>query len=293
MRSLYIIFIPTALYYLIFVYLPMVGVVVAFKNYNFADGVLGSPWVGFDHFSRALSTPRFWRVVRNTFLINGLRLVVGFPVPIILALLLNEARNIGFKRVVQTISYLPHFLSWIVVAGLLHHLLSPNSGVVNGVIRHMGAEPIHFMGSADWFRSVLIASGIWKVAGWSSIIYLAALSNVDVQLYEAATIDGASRWRQLFSITLPSIAPVIAVMYILAIGRMLDTGFEQVLALLNPAVASVGETIGYYVYDQGLGQSSNFGYAAAIGLFKGVVSLILIILANWGSKRINDEGGLW
>ena len=271
----------------------MFGVIIAFKNYNFMDGILGSEWVRFSHFSRAFGNSNFWRVFRNTLIINGMRIIFAFPAPIILALLINEIKHVGYKRTVQTISYLPHFLSWVIVHGFLFYFFSPNSGIVNRAISVLGGESIFFMGDPSYFRGIVIGSGIWKIAGWNAIIYLAALAGIDQQLYEAATIDGAGRWRQMFSITIPTISPVIAVMFILMIGHLFDLGFEQIFALVNPAVMNVGETLTYYVYNQGLNRANNFSYAAAVGLFKGVISLMLILIADWGSKKIDEDGGLW
>lgn len=277
---------------IIFRYGPMYGVIIAFKEYRIFDGVLGSEWVGLDHFVRMFSgTTAFGEVFFNTLFISLYRVIFGFPGPIILALLLNEIYHLRFKRVVQTISYLPHFLSWVVVSGLVIQILSPSTGMVNSIIKALGGSPIYFLTSNFWFVSVLITSGIWKSVGWGSIIYLAAITSIDPQLYEAAIIDGASKSRQVWHITIPSIMPVIIILFILNIGDILDAGFDQIFNLYNPAVYDVADIIDTYVYRVGLVEL-NFSFSAAVGLFKNVIGLILVIIVNRIAK-IFGEYGIW
>lgn len=286
-------FLPVAVYYLIFAYGPMAGLIIAFKDFRFKLGIFGSPWIGLEHFERFATNGDFWRVFQNTVIISALRIFVGFPMPIIFALLLNEVKFKGYKRVVQTISYLPHFISWVVVSGILFSFFS-SYGVVNRVITEVfHGQSIGFLSSEKYFRSFILWTSVWKEVGWSAIIYLAALSGVDQQLYEAAKIDGANRRQQLFYITLPSISTVVSTMFILSFATVLSTGFEQVLALINTSVMSVGETIDYYIYRIGVTQVNNYSYATAVGLFKSVISLVLVLFTNWGAKKIDEESGLW
>ena len=289
----YVMFIPVAAYYLIFSYAPMAGIIIAFKDYNFTAGMFGSEWAGWTHFERFLTNGDFWRVFNNTIVISSLRIFVGFPAPIILALLLNEVKSKKYKRFVQTITYLPHFISWVVISGILFSFFS-SYGIVNQIIREVfQKDPVGFLSDEKYFRTFLVATSIWKEVGWSAIIYLATLSGVDEQLYEASVIDGANRWQQLIYITIPSISPVISTMFILSFANVLSVGFEQVMALINTAVISVGETIDYYIYRVGITQISNHSYAAAVGLFKSLLSLVLVVFTNWGAKKIDEDGGLW
>ncbi len=290
---LYIMFAPVFLYYVLFVYLPMAGIVIAFKDYNFVDGIWRSKWVGFDNFARFVSNRDFLKVLRNTVVINLYRVLFGFPPAIIFALMLNEVRSRTFKKAIQTISYLPHFISWVIVAGLLHSFLSVNVGIVNTFIKLGGRAPIFFLGDPRYFRAILVSTNIWKELGWSAIIYLAALAGVEVSLYEAAVIDGANRWRLLWHVTLPSIRSVISIMFILTVGNIMNTGFDQVLVLINSLVADVGEILDFYVYRVGITQVNNYSYAAAVGLFKGAISLALILFTNWSAKKIDENGGIW
>ena len=288
----YVIFAPVFLWYILFSYVPMAGVVIAFKDYNFMDGVFGSPWVGMEYVNQFITNGDFWIVFRNTIIISAMRIAVGFPAPIIFALLLNEVRNNKFKKVVQTVSYLPHFISWVIVSGILFSFFA-SDGVVNKLINLFGGETVNFLSSEKYFRQFLVLSAVWKEIGWSAIIYLAALSGLDAQLYEAAVLDGASRWKQLWHITLPSIRSVVSVMFIMSFSNVLSAGFDQVLVMINPAVTGVAETIDYYVYRVGLQQVNNYSYATAVGLFKSLLSLALVLITNYGSKKIDEEGGLW
>ena len=288
----YVIFAPVLLWYILFSYAPMAGVVIAFKDYNFADGIFGSQWVGLEYVKQFVTNGDFWIVFRNTIIISAMRIAVCFPTPIIFALLLNEVHNNKFKKVVQTVSYLPHFISWVIVSGILFSFFA-SDGVVNKVINLFGGETVNFLSSEKYFRWFLVLSAAWKDLGWSAIIYLAALSGLDAQLYEAAMLDGASRWKQLWHITLPSIRSVVSVMFIMSFSNVLSAGFDQVLVMINPAVTSVAETIDYYVYRVGLQQVNNYSYATAVGLFKSLLSLALVLITNYGSKKIDEEGGLW
>lgn len=292
-RALYVLFVPVALYYLLFVYLPMFGLLLAFKDFNFMEGVWGSSWVGFKYFQRFLSNEDFWKVFYNTLIINAYRLFFVFPMPVLFALLLNEVKQIHFKRVVQTISYMPHFISWVITSSLIYSFLSLDNGLVNTVIKTLGFEPVFFLGTPDYFRGLVVASDIWKEIGWNAIIYLAAIAGIDSQIYEASIIDGANRWQQLWHITLPGIRNVISVMFILWSGQIMSMGFEQILVLINGTVMGVGETIDYYVYRIGITQINNYSYATAIGLFKGIIGLVLILATNKLSKLIDEDGGIY
>jgi len=267
----------------------MYGVQIAFKDFFANKGIVGSPWVGLKHFERFFSEPEFWMLLRNTLYIAFLDLVIYFPITIILALLLNEIRKEMFKRYVQTMIYVPHFLSWVVVVGISYILLTTEGGIINELIALMGLEKIPFLMSMDWFRPTIITQSVWKDAGWGTIIFLAALAGVDSQLYEAARIDGANRWRLLWHITLPSIRSVIVILLILRLGNFLDLGFEQIFLMLNAMNREVGEVFDTYVYSVGIKQGQ-FSYSAAVGLFKSIVGLILVIGANTLAKKFGEEG---
>ncbi|WP_025745728.1 ABC transporter permease [Kallotenue papyrolyticum] len=288
---LYLMILPGVLYFLIFRYVPMYGAIIAFKDYRVLEGFTGSPWVGLKHFRTIFSSPFFYNVLTNTILISTYKLVFGTPAAIILALLLNEVRISWFKRSVQTITYLPHFLSWVVVFGILLVTLSPSSGLLNKAIVALGGQPINFLADPDWFRTVLVASDIWKELGWGTIIYLAAMAGISPSLYEAAIVDGATRLQRMRYITLPGILPVIVLVTLLRIGNLLSAGFEQVFVLYNPSVYSVADIIDTWVYRQGI-QGFQFSLAAAVGLFKGAVGAVLLISAHLISKRTVGVG-LW
>lgn len=290
-KYLLLMFLPCFLYYLIFKYLPMGGIVISFKDYNLYKGILESKWVGFKYYEMFFKSPDFWILLRNTFLLGLYKLVFGFPAPIILALLLNEVKQALFKRFVQTVSYLPHFISNVVVAGMVIMFLSPSGGMVNKIIESLGFTPIHFMVNPELFRSIYVTSEIWQHVGWETIIYLAALTSIDPALYEAADIDGASRWNKLWNVTLPGIAPAIIILFILNVGRVLEIGFEKVFLLYNPATYSTADILSTYVYRTGL-INGNFSYAAAIDMFTGVICLIFIYSANALSRRMS-ETSLW
>ncbi|MEF3302570.1 ABC transporter permease [Paenibacillus sp. GYB003] len=288
-RYLYLMLVPALLYYGIFHYYPMYGAIIAFKEYSFSKGILGSPWVGLKNFDYLFGLDKFWDVFRNTIVISLYRLAFGFPLPIAVALLLNEVRVRAFKRTVQTVIYLPHFISWVILGGLLINLLSTDGGVVNKIIQAFGGEPVGFLSSEDHFRGTLVWSMIWKEFGWNTIIYMAALAGVNPQLYEAAVMDGANRWRQIRHITLPCIRGTIVVLLLLRIGSMMEAGFEQIFVLYHPAVYSVSDIIDTYVYRIGLTEG-RFSLAAAVGLFKSVINFALLVVANKLARMMGEQG---
>lgn len=290
-KYLTILFLPAAVYYFIFHYMPIYGILIAFKNYKFSLGVMGSPWVGLDHFRELFALGSFWQVFRNTLILSFYKLVFGFPAPIVFALLLNEIRVSLFKRTVQTISYFPHFLSWVVLSGLAIQFLSPSIGPVNILLQMLGFKPIFFMGNAEWFRSVLVVTDIWKELGWGTIVYLAAIAGVNPELHEAATVDGANRFHRMRYVTLPAMAPVITIMLIIAIGRLINDDFDQVFNMYNKAVMEVGDVLSTYTYRVGL-ENMQYSFSTAVGLFKNVIAFALVLSANAIARRIN-EYGLW
>lgn len=290
-RHIYLFLLPAVIWFLIFAYYPMYGVILAFKDFKYNLGILGSPWVGFRYFKAFLSDSSFFEVIRNTLSISVLKLVCGFPAPIILALMLNEVIHNKFKRVIQTVSYLPHFVSWVVVATLLQKILSPNAGIINDIRASLGKESIFYMGDPNLFYPLIVLSDIWKGVGWGSIIYLAALTNIDPTLYEAAEIDGAGRWSKIFRITLPSIAPTIGILLIMSLSGILNAGFDQIYLLQTPSTLRVSEVLDTYVLKRGI-QQGEFAYATAIGLFKSFISMIIIITVNNISRRLT-EISLW
>ncbi|MFB9274252.1 ABC transporter permease [Cohnella cellulosilytica] len=286
---LYLMLIPGVLYFLIFRYLPMWGILISFQDYRPNLGILHSDWVGFKHYHRFFFEAEFGRLFRNTMILAIYNLVFFFPLPIVLALMLNEVRKEGFKRTVQTIVYIPHFVSWVVVVGIAYLFFSTEGGIVNELIAAMGFEKIQFLLSETWFRPLVIGEVIWKETGWGTILFLAALAGVDPQLYEAAKMDGANRRHQLWHITLPAIKSTIVVLFILRLGTFLDSGFEQIFLMLNPLNNQVGDVFDTYVYEIGILQGQ-FSYSAAVGLFKSVVALILVIGADRLAKRLGEEG---
>lgn len=290
-KYLLLLFLPCLLYYLIFKYAPIFGIIIAFKDFNLYRGILESKWVGFKWFELFIQSPDFFSVLKNTFLLGFYKLLFGFPAPIILALLINEVRHSFFKRFVQTVSYLPHFISNVIVAGIVTMFLSPRIGMVNNMLDFIGMKRINFMVESSWFRTIFVSSDIWQHLGWGTIIYLAALSTVDPQQYEAARIDGANRWKQTLHITLPGIAPAIIVILILDIGKILEIGFEKVYLLATPVVYSTADIISTYVYRVGLAEG-RYSYATAIDVFTGIISFIFILSANWVSRRISGNS-LW
>ena len=289
-KYLYLIFLIPFIYYIVFQYWPMYGILISFQDYNVVKGISGSPWVGFKHFEKFLFDDYFWTLVRNTLLINIYNLLWGFPAPIILAILLNELRSERFKKVIQNISYLPHFISTVVVCGMLVNFLS-SDGLVNQIVKFFGGESIQFLMYPQYFRTIYVASGIWQSVGWNSIIYLAALTGIDAERFEAALIDGANRWHRIRYITLPSIAPTISIMLILNLGRLMNLGHEKILLLYNGSTYETADVISTYVYRRGL-LGNDFSYATAVNLFQAVVGVILVSASNQISKKVG-ETSLW
>ncbi len=290
-RYLYIIFAPVLLFFILFHYVPLYGIQIAFKKYNIFAGITQSPWVGMDQFVKFFTGPYFWRTLKNTFAISFYGLVFGFPVPIVLALLLNEVRTVWFKKLVQTLSYLPHFVSSVVIAGIAVNFLSPSHGLVNNIIALFGGEKIYFLIQPEYFRTIFTSINIWAGAGFASIIYIAALSGVDSELYEAAKIDGAGKWKQLWNVTIPGILPTIVIMLILRIGQLLNVGYEMIILLYQPSTYETGDVISSYVYRQAF-QGADYSLATAVDLFDSVVALVLVFAANAISKKLTDTG-IW
>ncbi|SFM30074.1 putative aldouronate transport system permease protein [Paenibacillus sp. 1_12] len=289
-KYIYMMLLPVLAYYGIFQYGPMYGLQIAFKDYSPGLGIWGSEWVGFQHFKEFFNGFYFWRLIKNTLLINIYELLFAFPAAIILALLLNEIRSSMFKRIVQTVSYLPHFISIVVVVGMMVDFLS-RDGLINQLLVIIGFESIVFLREPEWFRFLFVSSGVWQGIGWGSIIYLAAMANIDPTLYEAAKMDGAGRWKQTLHITIPGIMPTIVILLILNMGSMLSVGSEKVLLMYNPSTYSTADVISTYVYRKGILEAS-YSYTAAVGLFNSVISFILIVSANSISKRFSDNK-LW
>ncbi|WNR43457.1 ABC transporter permease [Paenibacillus roseipurpureus] len=288
-RWLYLMLLPGLLYFLIFKYVPMWGLLLAFKDYQPFLGFFGSKWVGLKHFQRLFHDPVFWMLLKNTLILAGYNILFFFPAPIALALLLNEARNEKFKRFVQTVIYVPHFVSWVVVVGIAYTFFTVDGGLVNEAIAAFGGQKINFLVSADWFRTMITSEVIWKETGWGTIIFLAALAGVDPQLYEAARMDGAGRLRQLWHVTLPAIRSTIVILFILRLGTFLDTGFEQIFLMLNAMNREVGEVFDTYVYTAGITQGQ-FSFSTTVGLFKSLVGFLLIIGSNRLAKKFGEEG---
>ena len=278
-------------WFIIFRYIPMGGLAIAFQNFRLAKGLFGSKWVGFKNFIRFFNDPYCFRIIRNTFLIAFYSLIWGFPAPILLALSINELQNQRFKRVAQSMSYLPHFVSTVVVIGLLQ-MITASDGIINSLLvkPFTGGRAILFMSRPEWFRTLYVGSGIWQHVGWSSIIYLAAISGIDPQLYEAAKIDGAGRLQCIFRITLPVIMPTIKVLLILRMGQLFRVGFEKVYLMYSPATYETADVLSTYVYRVGILGGQDFSYAAAIGFFESMISLVMIVGANYMSKKISGEG---
>lgn len=285
--QLYLILLPCLIWYLVFMFKPMYGILIAFKDYSIFKGVWGSDWVGLANFKEFLTSPEFFKVLKNTLIINFYSLLFEFPFAIIFALMLNEVKNKIFKAIAQTASFLPYFIAIVTAVGIAVNMLAPTTGVVNILIEKLGFEKIYFLIKPEWFRSIFISLNMWKGTGFNAIIYLAALSGVDEQLYEAAKIDGANKFAQLWHITLPSILPTIVVMLILRIGSMLNVAFETVLLLYQPATYSTADVISTYVYRLGILQN-NYGLATSVGLFNSFVALLLVYSANYLSKKFTQ-----
>lgn len=291
MRVFYLLLVPAVALLIVFKYVPMYGVGIAFVDYNIVKGILGSAWNNFKWFEWVFNDHFFWRVLRNTVILSLLRLAFGFPAPILLALLLNEVRNTSFKRSVQSISYLPHFLSWVVLGGIIKELLSVQRGVVPYLMAVVGLEPINFLTNIPTFRALLVATGIWQGIGWGSIIYLAALSGIDPELYESATVDGANRLQMALRVTLPALAPIMMILFLLQLGNVLEQGWDQIFNLYNDVVVSVSDVFETLVYRSGI-EGPRYSYATAINLFQNVVGFALLMLANQIVRRRN-EYAIW
>lgn len=289
--QLYLLLIPVMLYYIVYQYLPMGGLVMSFQNYIPALGFFDSQWVGFDNFIRFFESYSFWRVLINTIEVSVLQLIFGFPFPVILALLLNEVRNKYFKRTVQTITYAPHFISTVVLVGMMTLVLSPSTGIVNKLIESLGGESINFMTEPGWFKPLYVISDIWQNAGWGAIIYVAALSSVDPQLHESAVIDGANRWQRIWHINLPGILPTIIIMLIMQTGRVMNIGFEKVFLMQTDPNLVASDVISTFVYRNGLIQGQ-LSFAAAVGMFNSVINFLLVFVVNKISNKLSDIS-LW
>lgn len=288
-KYLYLLALPGILYFFIFKYIPVGGLVIAFQNYFPYVGILKSEWVGFEHFHRFFTNDDFMMLFRNTMMISLMNIVFFFPLPIILSLMLNELRSMAFKRIVQTVVYIPHFLSWVLISGLTYLMLSQSEGLVNKIIEKMGGTTVGFLTNPDYFWGLLTAQVMWKETGWGTIIFLAAIAGVNPQLYEAAVMDGAGRFRKMWHITLPAIRNVIVILFILRMGSVLDVGFEQVYLMMNGAVSDVADVFDTYVFRNGV-QQGQFSYSTAIGLFKSVVGIVLVMAANKIAKKFGEEG---
>lgn len=289
-HALYMLLIPVLIFYILFHYKPMYGAIIAFQNFTPAAGISGSEWVGLDNFIRFFTSPYFWRLIGNTLLLSLYGLAIGFPMPIILALMLNEVTHSRFKKTIQTITYLPHFISLVVVCGMIVNF-TISTGMINDIIVFFGGDRSALLQRPELYRTIYIISDIWQGIGWGSIIYLSALAGVDSELYEAAMIDGAGKWKQLFHVTMPSIAPIIIVMLILRIGSLMSLGYEKTILLYNPATYQTADIISSYIYRSGL-LERNWSYSTAVGIFNSVINFGLLILANWTSKRFSDTS-LW
>lgn len=290
-KEYYLMLIPGILFFLVFCYGPMYGLVIAFMDYYPLKGISGSKFVGLKHFIALFKDPFFMNVLINTLIISLYKIIFCFPMPILLCIILNEIKAVRFKKFAQSISYLPHFISWVVVSGIIIEFLSPSRGPVNIVLQQLGMDPIFFVADPKYFRGVLVISDIWKSVGWGSIVYLAAVSGIDPQLYEAADIDGASRFKKIIHITFPALVPIITVMFIMESGKILNDSFQQVYNLLNPSVYSVGDVISTFVYRMGI-QKMQYSFTTAVDLFKNIVSFVLVIMTNYIARKTNDYA-LW
>ncbi len=286
---LYLMILPGFLYFVIFKYFPMGGLIIAFQDYQPYRGILDSPWVGFKHFIRLFTEPTFFMLLRNTLVLFAMNIVFFFPLPILIALMLNEVRHKFFKGAIQTIIYIPHFMSWVIIVSISYVFMTVDGGVLNELLAAVGLPKISFLTSPEWLRTVYIGQIIWKELGWSTIIYLAAITVVDTQLYEAAEMDGAGRLRKTWHVTLPAIRPVIITLLILKIGSTLDLGFEHMYLLLNSLNREVAEIFDTYIYTAGL-KNGQLSYSTTVGLFKGVVGLVLVMLSNRLAKKMGEDG---
>lgn len=290
-KYLQLLALPGLIYFIIFQYIPMYGLLIAFQDYKIKDGIFGSKWVWFDNFLKFFKHPFFWRLIRNTLLINIYQLIFVFPIPIIFALLLNEVKNKFYKRFVQTVSYLPHFISLPAIVGMMVMFLSPTSGVVNRVIEYFGGETIYFFAEPAWFRPLYIISDIWTTTGWGAIIYIAALSGVNPELYESASIDGATRWQKMRHISVPSIAPTIIIMLLLNVGKILSLGSEKVLLMQTSLTYETSDVISTFVYRRGL-EYAEYSFSTAVSVFNSIINVIVLFIANCIARKVS-ETSLW
>ncbi|VQX02078.1 protein LplB [Streptococcus pneumoniae] len=285
---LYLMMIPATVLLILFTYGPMYGIIMAFQDFTVFKGYTGSPFVGLKHFQRLFSDPLFYRLFKNTFMVGVLDFLFSFPAPLIFALILNEVRKVRFKSVVQSISYLPHFIPLVVMVGIIFELFGLY-GIINSLLSSLGMEPISFFTKSEWFLPLYIGSGVWKTIGWGSIIYMGALTNIDSTLYEAADMDGANRWHKMWHVTLPSLRPTVVTLFILNAGGIMQVGFEKVFLMSSPATYEVSDVLSTYVYRQGI-LNSDFSYSAAVGLFNNIVALLFVLLANKIAKKLGEEG---
>lgn len=290
-KEYYLMLIPGILFFLVFCYGPMYGIVIAFQNYYPLKGIKGSEWIGLDNFVKLFSDPFFLSVLKNTIIISVYKLLICFPAPILLCLALNEIKNLKFKKVAQSVSYLPHFVSWVVVSGIIIEFLSPTRGPINMLLQELGMDPVFFLADSNYFRGVLVISDLWKSIGWGSIVYLAAVTAVDPSLYEAAEMDGAGRIQKIIHVTLPAMAPIITVMLIMQSGKLLNDSFEQVYNFLTPSTYEVGDVISTFVYRMGI-QKMQYSFTTAVDLFKNIISFALVMLTNYIARKTNDYA-LW
>ena len=291
---LYLMLLVPVAYYVVFKYLPMVGITIAFKNYKPFDGIKGifsSPWVGLKWFEKFFKSKYAYRIIRNSFVISFKKLIVCFPASILLAVMLNGVNNLRFKKTIQTVSYLPHFLSAVVVCSIVRSITSVDGGIVNAIVKAFGGKPIVFVGDNKYFQPLLVVTDLWKGIGWNSIVYLAAMTNIDPSLHEAATVDGAEWYHRIWHVTLPAIAPIISMMFILRCGELLNAGFETIFNLYSSNVYETGDIIDTYVYREGL-KNMNYSYSTAVNLFKSVLAMVMVLGSNWVSKKLGQEG-IW
>ena len=289
--QIYLMLIPTLVWFIVFLYKPMYGLQIAFKDYSIFRGVANSPWIGWEHFTYLFDNDQFIRAVWNTIKISALNLIFGFPAPIILALMFNEILHATYKRTAQTIVYLPHFISSVIIAGIVITAFSPSVGIVNMVLGWLGFDPVYFLTKPEWFRPIFVGTGIWQEAGFGSIVFLAAIAGVNPSLYESAVVDGANRWQMIWKITLPSILPTIIIMLIIRIGNIMEVSFELIILLYQPATYETADVVNTFIYRQGL-QSGQYDFAAAAGLFNAVVAFVLVMAANSISRRYSRTS-LW
>ncbi|MFY0681112.1 MAG: sugar ABC transporter permease [Thalassovita sp.] len=289
--QIYAMLAPTIIWFVVFNYKPMYGLQIAFKDYSIFRGVSGSPWVGFEHFITLFTNDQFLRAIKNTIQISALNLLFGFPAPILLALMFNEVLNASYKRTAQTIVYLPHFISSVIIAGIVITAFSPQAGIINAVMGWFGLDSVYFLTQPEWFRPIFVGTGIWQEAGFGSIVFLAAIAGVNPSLYESAMVDGASRWQMMWKITIPSILPTILIMLIIRIGNIMEVSFELVILLYQPATYETADVVNTWVYRQGI-QSGQYDLAAAAGLFNAVVAFVLVMTANTLSRRFSRTS-LW